>query len=290
MINSLFFINFVIFSLLTPSSLANDKPISVMLHTVKVHNIDKEYSYPVLLSSMQDSSLYSEINGYVTEIFVSVGTKINKGQPLLRLQNIKLGYSDINLKSEIAGQVSKIAVKLGNQVKLGDLLIQLIEPNNLGMFIEIPETELTALSIGDTGEAKFHSTTNSFPVKILGISPQIKNDTGTVTAELVWEKNKLTPQMQQDVIGKLYSGMLGQAIFTKKLFDGIAIPKETISNVRDQFIVKKVKNNIAHETVVKLGKELPMGMQEILSGVDVNDEIILSSERYVKDKQQVKTQ
>jgi multidrug efflux pump subunit AcrA (membrane-fusion protein) len=286
--NLFIFINITISCLFVSSSLAHAKVVNVTLHKVKIQSLNKKYSYPALLSAMQDSSLYSQINGYVIEVFVSVGEKVSKNQSLLRLQNVKPGYSDINLNSKISAQVSKIAIKSGQQVKIGDLLINLIEPNNLELFIEIPEIELTALAGEKTGEVKFHSIANNFPIKIIGISPQVKNDTGTATAVLIWDKNKLTPQMKQDIIEKLYSGMLGEAVFTKKIFEGLAVPKEAISNVRDKFIVKKVKDNISYEVIVKLGKELPMGMQEILSGINVDDEIILSSSLYVKDKQQVK--
>lgn len=290
-IHNLFLLIYIaVFSLFVSSSLAQDKPVTVRLHKVKIESIIKEYSYPVSLSAMQDSRLYSVIDGYVAKIFVSIGTKVNKGQSLMLLQNVELGYNHIYIKSKISGQVSKIDAKLGSQVKSGDLLIHLIEPNKLGLLIEIPESELTVLAIGDTAEVKFDSTANNFPVKIIGISPHIKNETGTATAELIWDKNKLTTQMQQDIVGKLYSGMLGQAVFKKKPFDVLAIPVESISNVRGKFIVRKVKDNISYECPIKLGKELSSGMQEILSGINVNDEIIVSSDSYVKDKQQIKVE
>ena len=60
--------------------------------------------------------------GKITKIFVSAGQVVEKAQPLLVMEAMKMEYT---LKSELNTMVDKINVQVGAQVPLGQLLIEL---------------------------------------------------------------------------------------------------------------------------------------------------------------------
>lgn len=62
--------------------------------------------------------------GKVTKILVQVGQEIEKGQPVLVMEAMKMEYT---LKSDIAGKVQELHCTSGDQVVLGKTLVK-IEP------------------------------------------------------------------------------------------------------------------------------------------------------------------
>ena len=60
--------------------------------------------------------------GKITKIFVQQGSPVEKSEPLLVMEAMKMEYT---LKSDMKTMVEKINVKVGDQVSLGHLLIEL---------------------------------------------------------------------------------------------------------------------------------------------------------------------
>ncbi len=60
--------------------------------------------------------------GKITKIFVQQGSPVEKSEPLLVMEAMKMEYT---LKSDMKTTVEKINVKVGDQVSLGHLLIEL---------------------------------------------------------------------------------------------------------------------------------------------------------------------
>lgn len=60
--------------------------------------------------------------GKITKLLVQPGQKVEKNQPVIVMEAMKMEYT---LKSEISSEVQDIKVKLADQVTLGALLVQL---------------------------------------------------------------------------------------------------------------------------------------------------------------------
>lgn len=60
--------------------------------------------------------------GKITKIFVNIGALVEKSQPLLVMEAMKMEYT---LKSDLKTTVEKLNVKVGDQVILGSCLIEL---------------------------------------------------------------------------------------------------------------------------------------------------------------------
>lgn len=62
--------------------------------------------------------------GKITKMFINGNQTVNKGDPLLVMEAMKMEYT---LKADITTTVEKILVKVTDQVTLGQLLVQLKE-------------------------------------------------------------------------------------------------------------------------------------------------------------------
>lgn len=62
--------------------------------------------------------------GKVTKVFVKEGQVVEKGQPVVVMEAMKMEYT---LKSEIGGPVEKVKAVVGAQVSLGDMLVQIAQ-------------------------------------------------------------------------------------------------------------------------------------------------------------------
>lgn len=60
--------------------------------------------------------------GKITKVFVKEGQIVEKGQPVVVMEAMKMEYT---LKSEIGGPVEKVKAVVGAQVSLGDMLVQI---------------------------------------------------------------------------------------------------------------------------------------------------------------------
>lgn len=72
--------------------------------------------------SKNASLITAPMPGKITKIFVEPGGSVDKSQPLLVMEAMKMEYT---LKADFITQVEKVNVKVGDQVTLGFLLIEL---------------------------------------------------------------------------------------------------------------------------------------------------------------------
>lgn len=70
----------------------------------------------------QSHLIVAPMPGKITKIFVKVGDQVNKSQPLLVMEAMKMEYT---LKADLQTTLEKINVQVGDQVALGSLLIEL---------------------------------------------------------------------------------------------------------------------------------------------------------------------
>ncbi|MCX7977841.1 MAG: acetyl-CoA carboxylase biotin carboxyl carrier protein subunit [Bdellovibrionaceae bacterium] len=70
------------------------------------------------------NEIHAPMPGKITKILASVGGAVQKGEPLIVMEAMKMEYT---LKSEMDGRVQEIPVRVGDQVNLGALLVKLEE-------------------------------------------------------------------------------------------------------------------------------------------------------------------
>ena len=74
--------------------------------------------------SISHNKVMSQMPGKITKIFVQEGQVVQKGQPVVVMEAMKMEYT---LKAELTGPIEKFLAKVGAQVSVGDLLIQIAQ-------------------------------------------------------------------------------------------------------------------------------------------------------------------
>lgn len=79
-----------------------DKPISIQTMTVKTENAENEFVFPGTFEPNKESKISTDIQGKVTNVLVDLGSVVQKGQPLIQLDNslLKLQIQTIQIQIE----------------------------------------------------------------------------------------------------------------------------------------------------------------------------------------------
>lgn len=93
-------------------------------------------------------------------------------------------YAPMTIASPVAGVVSQIKVTVGSQVSKGQEIAAVTDPAQTKIIIEVSSLDLSALRAGMRGEFMITDQATALPLKLVGISPFVDPATGTATAEL----------------------------------------------------------------------------------------------------------
>ncbi|MCB0363410.1 MAG: efflux RND transporter periplasmic adaptor subunit [Bdellovibrionales bacterium] len=101
-------------------------------------------------------------------------------------------FAAVKTKSPVAGVVSQIKVTVGALVNKGQMLVSVTDPKKLQILVEIPAQDLQMVRIGLRGSIKVPALDLPLPLEIVGMSPSVDPATGTATAQLYLIKNELS--------------------------------------------------------------------------------------------------
>ena len=90
----------------------------------------------------------------------------------------------VPVTSSVNGVVSSLDVSVGSKVSKGQLIGQITDPLRLTLTSEIPATEIGKFRHGLEGEFQLSGSKTTIPVVVNAISPLVDPATGTVTMEL----------------------------------------------------------------------------------------------------------
>lgn len=266
-----------------------DKKV-VKVYKVTTAEVCDLYKYPVIVEPKYARDMYPEVTGYVQNIYVTVGSWVKKDSNLMQLKPTELGTEAFIIKSPMEGQVTQITKKIGSHVKPDDLLLQIVDPNELTIKIEIPQAELGILQVSQQGEAQFHTIPVQLPVVIMGVSSYVDPATGTATGQLDWDKKNLQSDLRQEIKLHLYPGMLGYVTFKVNKRQGMTIPVQAVLREKNATKVRLVKDGKATRVIVKLGKRLAGGLQEVIDGLQPGDDVVVSTNKYIRENEEVVVQ
>jgi membrane fusion protein (multidrug efflux system) len=213
---------------------------------------------------------------------VTLGTRVNKGQVLFKIQQLDpvYQYAPAKIVSPVSGVVSEIEVNLGTQVARSQKIATVVDPSQLRLTVEIPGGDLEKLSKNATAEFINTVSEKPEPVAFEGISPLVSSMTGTATANLIFKNKNI----------KLSAGTIGKVQVTLKSGAAIKVPEQAIVYKGSEPFVRIVEaNNIAKYKPVTLGLRQG-GQVEIKKGLSVNDTLIERSSAYIQDNKVVQVE
>ena len=284
-----------IFLILSLSVYAADEPAKekkvVKVYKVTTTEIYDVYKYPVTIEPKSEREMYAEITGFVQNIYVTVGAAVKKDDKLMQLKPTDPRFTNIlMIKSPLDGQVTQVAKKIGSHVKADDLLIQVVDPTELTIKIEIPQAELGLLQVAEQGDAQFRTIPDVLPVVIIGVSTFVDQATGTSTGQLDWDHKGIKPGVAQLIKKHIYPGMLGYVTFKLNRRQAMVVPNQSIKHEKGETKVRLVKDGKSVRTTIKLGKHLDGGMNEVTAGLESGDLVIVTTNKYIKENEEITIQ
>lgn len=166
----------------------------------------------------------------------------------------------------------------GVRIEQGQELFKIMEYENLLMDVKLPEKHLPEVTLDQLVQiTNYNIAKDTIEGKISQISPVIDAETRTFQSVLQINNNKRL----------LRPGMFIKAAILSEMRDStIVIPKETIISRQDGKVVFVVENGIATEKKITTGLET-MDMIEVLSGLKINDRLVVTGFETLRNKSKV---
>lgn len=194
-------------------------------------------------------------------------------------QNAEIQMSKMAVKAPFDGVIVELPYHTdGVIIDQGKDLIKVMQYDKLLMDVKLPEKHLQEVTLDQMVQiSNYNVARDTVYGKISQISPIINADTRTFQSVLQInnEKRLLRPGM-----------FIKAFILSEKRDSTIVIPKETVISRQDGKVVFTVENGIATEKKITTGLE-NMNVIEVVSGLKVNDRLVISGFETLRNKSKV---
>jgi len=190
----------------------------------------------------------------------------------------RLNYSYIDIRATISGVVSSRDINVGTNIEIGEIAFTVSDTSCLVSYLHIPQTELSKFSPGNEAKVTVDAMPDiDFGATVARISPTIDVRSGTFRATLYINN--------QD--GRLAPGMFARfTIAYEKHSNALVIPVEAIVREDSETVVYVVIDGAAVRRAIQAGIQSD-GNVEVLSGLDKNDEIVVTGLSGLRDGSRV---
>lgn len=270
---------FVLIGFLPAVAMAEKKKDSVFIVPAKKSDLFDEVIIPGVVESKVHADVLSEGQGIVSDFSKNLGESVERGKGIVKLKHTDpvYQYKSLNQTSPVSGVVSKIHTKVGTYVVKGQKLMTITDPSKVEIKARLGIRDLTKVKAGAEGNFLVQSLGETYPVKVVGVSPNLNPATGTAEIELKFLGKKKAPM-----------GSIGRLSFKTNQRSGFLLPEDVLSYQGSKVFVKKIdqeKMTVA-KTDVTIGVR-QRGQVEILSGIGAEEWVVLRSSGFLKDGSEV---
>ncbi|BFT29166.1 efflux RND transporter periplasmic adaptor subunit [Alteromonas sp. D210916BOD_24] len=184
---------------------------------------------------------------------------------------------DLQITAPFSGYLGNRAISIGSLVQPGTTITTLDDISVVKVDFNIAENHLasvakgqkiTASSVAYPGEA-FSGVISNIDTRLDPVSRSIR-----VRAIIDNKQARLRP------------GMLLTVVVEKRVLNTLVLPEKSLVPVQDKQFVYVIRDNIAHQTEVRIGERRP-GLVQIVSGLAIGDEVITEGTLRVQDQSPV---
>jgi RND family efflux transporter MFP subunit len=172
------------------------------------------------------------------------------------------------ITSPINGIVTKINKEERELISMSEPLFEILSPK-YQIEVNIPETDVTKISLGDKADIELDAIENSaLKAEIASINPA-----ATLIQDVVYYKVILTILEKDD---RIKPGMTANIlIYVDERSDVLYLPSRSILSEKDRKYVRVLQNGKIIEKDIEVGLNADDSKREILRGVNEDDEIVL---------------
>lgn len=240
-------------------------------------------SYPCEVASSVKAKLVSEVSGTVTRIVKAIGQKVNRGEVVFFVQQSQFGlnYNQYGVRAPSSGILSRLPISLGELVQAGVPAGEITDSNQLRLLVQVPAVDLNSLKVSSEGTLSILGKTHS--VYVSAIAPSVDSITGTAQVELKLKGKELTEKSAQT----LPIGAVGSVEINLIPLNVVSVPPRAVVVIDSKSYLRVVEkgNKVKLKSVV-LGDVIG-DKQVILTGIEPNSEIVVSSSEYLNDGDEI---
>ncbi len=231
---------------------------------------------------VQDSvNAFADIAGKVRAVLVNVGTAVQKGQVIARIDPSKPGreYAESPVEAPISGTVTALPVRVGDTISSTTVVATIGRLDALKIETHIPERFIGQVRVGTVAGLSFAAWPGQeFSARIVELSPVVDSTSRTMKATLALDRSD----------SRIKAGMYATVVLITQRKEGvIVVPADCVVARDGRTVVFVVDQNRAVERTVSLG--ISNGsMVEIAGGLTIGQEVVESGQSLLSDGVQVR--
>ena len=228
-------------------------------------------------------SIYPDTSGEVADLYVSLGSYVQKGQVIAKIDPSLPGQVFVAspVKSTITGTVTDLPYDVGDTVSSAQVPIATVgDLSDLQVVSYISEKNMAQIALGQKASITFEPFDGeTFSGTVSEISPVLDSSSRTLEIKISLDKRD----------ARIKSGMFGSVKLVIEEKNGIiAIPNESIiSSAEGDYVFLTGSSGKAEKVFVETGLSID-GTTEIASGLTVGDRVIVRGQTMLKDGSSVK--
>ena len=257
-----------------PTATVENGPVEVSVRVMTVELVDLQNTIVGNGNVVDPSSIdvYSEVNGTLTSLAVSLGQRVEKDQVIGTVDPSRAGvtFKESVIKAPVAGTILRLPFIEGSLVSVQAPIARIGLLEDLEVVLDIAERHIGTVGIGTKAELVFKSFPGQvFQAEVIRLSPVLNPATRTLEIAL-----KL-----HDPDRKVKSGMFPSVIlFTERIEQVIAIPRSALLYSGSQAYVFTVgSDGFAQKKNVEVGMQVD-DMVQITTGLVVGDSLIVQGQ------------
>lgn len=252
----------------------------------KAGNFDNYLEFGGDIASVNSVAVMPDQAGKITNITVSVGDMVSRGQTIAYVNPLRAGavYNDSPIKSPISGRITSLPATLGATVAQSSPIATVARTDDLEVRINIAERFISRISDKQKATVTFDAYPGvEFPATVFEISPVL--DTASRTMGVKLHFDKVDPRIKVGMYGRV-------KLVTDSVQDAIVVPASAVV-IREQknylFVVEPHSDEKSTVKLVPVTIGISVDNQtEISDGLKAGDEIVVKGMSLLNDGSKVK--
>ena len=221
--------------------------------------------------------VYPDIGGKIVKVYVSLGTKVYRGQLLALIDPSVPGeyYANSPVTAPISGTITSSPLRVGTKITAGTAIAKVGDVANLQVKASVPERYVYALKNGLKADIELESYPGEkFVATVTKVSPLV--DSVSRTKEVILNLDENDDRVQAGMFAKVH-------LWTMDYEGAITLPTNSVIEVNDEKYVYVVKDDDTVERrYVKMGAIVDDECQ-IIEGVSEGEKIVVEGMRVLSN-------
>ena len=195
-----------------------------------------------------------------------------------QLLSAKIKLNDFSIKAPFSGILGFREISQGALVNVGDVITSLDDLSEVKVDFTIAERFLTTVAVGQTIEASSIAYKDTI---FIGTISSVDSRVDSKTRTLKVRAKIPNPEL------KLRAGMLLNVKIIRDIEQILQLPESAIIPIDNDHFVFIVKEGKAQRKKISIGRR-KQGIVEVVSGLQVSDEVVIEGALKLRDGSQVK--